>query len=150
MDKKTKSRILSITLITILSVVILVFVVSIVFKFTSKPKADSESEENLGKMTNNEMIQVSVLNGCGVKGLAGKVRDYLREKGFDVVDVGNVKKQTDFSFVIDRIGDTTSSLKLAKALGLPESKIVYEMDSSMFLRSSIVIGSDYKKLKPFK
>jgi len=150
MDKKLKSRILSITLITILSLVILIFVVSIIFKFAAKPEPASDSEKNLGKLANNEMIQVSVLNGCGVKGLAGEVRDYLRDKGFDVVDVGNFNKSVNSSFVIDRMKDTSSSKKLAKAMGLPETKIVFNIDSSMFLRSSIILGSDYKKLKPFK
>lgn len=150
MDKKTKSKILSITLITILSLVILIFVVSIIFKFASNPKPEMESEKNLGRMTNNEMIQISVLNGCGIKGLAGEVRDYLRDKGFDVVDVANFNKQVNSSFVIDRIGDTTSAMKLAQAMGLSKAKIIHDVDSSIFLRSSIVLGSDYKKLKPFR
>ena len=150
MDKKTKSKILSITLITILSLVILLFVVSIIFKFASKPKPEIDSAKNMGRLKNNEMIQVSVLNGCGVKGLAGEVRDFLRDKGFDVVDVANFKQLVNSSFVIDRMKDTSSSRKLANAMGVPVSKIVFDVDSTMYLRSSIVIGSDYKKLKPFR
>jgi len=150
MENKTKSRILSITLISLLSLVILIFVVSMIFKFVSGNKTEQISENEIGKLNKNEMIQVSVLNGCGVKGLAGKVRDYLRDKGFDVVDVGNYNEPAKFSFVIDRIGDTSSARKLAKAMGVAESKIVHIVDSSMFLRSSIVIGNDYQKLKVFK
>ncbi len=150
MDKKTKSKILSITLISILSIVILIFVTSLIIKIVSGTKSQEIADNDIGKLKNNEMIQVSVLNGCGVKGLAGKVRDYLRDKGFDVVDVGNYNQQAKFSFVIDRIGDTSSAIKLAKAMGVNELKIVHIVDSSLYLRGSIVIGNDYQTLKAFK
>lgn len=150
MDKKTKSKILSITLISLLSLLILIFIISMIFKFVADNKAENFPDNQIGKLNNNEMIQISVLNGCGVKGLASQVRDYLRDKGFDVVDVGNYNQQTKFSFVIDWIGDTTSAKKLAYAIGVAETKIIHDIDSSLYLRSSIVIGSDYKKLKAFK
>ncbi|ROL58120.1 LytR family transcriptional regulator [Bacteroidetes/Chlorobi group bacterium ChocPot_Mid] len=150
MDKKTKSKILSISLISLLSLLILVFIISMIFKFVSANKSEKMPDNQIGKLNNNEMIQISVLNGCGVKGLASKVRDYLRDKGFDVVDVGNYNQQTKFSFVIDWIGDTLSAKKLANAIGVPESKIIHDIDSSLYLRGSIVIGSDFKNLKAFK
>lgn len=150
MDKKTKSKILSITLISLLSLIVIIFVVSLIFKFTSDNKTEEITENNLGKLNHLEMIQVSVLNGCGVKGLASKVRDYLRDKGFDVVDVGNYSDNVKFSFVIDRVGDTLSAKKLAKVMGIPEYKIIHDIDSSLYLRCSIVIGSDYQNLKTFK
>ena len=34
-------------------------------------------------------VQVAVLNGAGMPGLAGSVGDELTERGFDVVEVGN-------------------------------------------------------------
>ena len=36
-----------------------------------------------------DIIQVEVRNGCGVSGLAEGMRQFLRQKGFDVVEVGN-------------------------------------------------------------
>lgn len=150
MDKKTKSKILSITLISILSLMILIFVISMIFKFISDNKTEKTADNQIGRLDNNEMIQISVLNACGVKGLAAKVRDYMRNKGFDVVDVGNYNQQAKFSFVIDWIGDTLSAKKIANAIGVPESKIIHDIDSSLYLRGSIVIGSDYEKLNAFK
>jgi hypothetical protein len=36
-----------------------------------------------------EIIQLNVLNGCGVTGVADRFTDYLRAHNFDVVELGN-------------------------------------------------------------
>ncbi len=36
-----------------------------------------------------DSLKVEVLNGCGKPGLAKEVTDFLRRKGFDVVNFGN-------------------------------------------------------------
>lgn len=150
MDNRTKSKVLSIVLVSLLSLVILMFVISMIFRFIISPDVDPTIEDESKKLSSSEVIQVNVLNGCGVQGLAAKTRDYLRKNGFDVVDIGNYKSKTERSFVIDRLGDLTSSKKVAYALGISDSLIFTDIDSNLFLRSTIVIGQNFKELKPFE
>ncbi|MFC2131566.1 LytR C-terminal domain-containing protein [Bacteroidota bacterium] len=150
MDNKTKSKILSIVLISLLSIVILIFVISIFFRFVIGPPIDPTLDENIEKLSVEEVIQVNVLNACGVKGLAATTRNYLRARGFDVVDIGNYKSEVDTSFVIDRMGDISSAKKVAYALGISDSLVISKIDSNLFLRGSVILGRDYKRLKPFQ
>ena len=147
MDNRKKSKILSSILVSLLSLVIVVFFISMIYRFIIGPPSDPTVDENSIKQTSEEVIQVNVLNGCGVKGLAAKIRDFLRLKGFDVVDVGNYKTEVELSFVIDRLGDINSAKKVANAIGIPDSLVFTDIDSNLFLRSSVVLGKDYKKLK---
>jgi hypothetical protein len=40
-----------------------------------------------------EDVQVTVLNGAGVAGLAGEVGEDLEQRGFDVTSIGNADQQ---------------------------------------------------------
>ena len=98
-----------------------------------------------------QKIQVEVLNGCGVNGLARRAMRLLRKAGFDVVNTDNYRTQNvQHSFIIDRTGNTERAKKLAKALGIPESRIRTEKDLSLALDATLVLGKDYKQLKLFK
>lgn len=96
-----------------------------------------------------EIIQISVLNACGIGGLASTTRDYLRRRGFDVVEIGNYPEVINKSIICDRTGDLSSASKVAFAMGISDSLIITEADSSLFIRASIIIGSDFHELKPF-
>lgn len=150
MDNRTKSKILSIFFISLLSLMILMFALSMIYRFLVDPSVDPTLDKDVEKLSSEDVIQINILNACGVKGLASKARDYLRSKGFDVVDVGNYKTEVDHSFVIDRLGDLKSSKKVAFALGIADTLVITDIDSNLFLRSTVVIGKDYQKLIPFE
>ena len=96
------------------------------------------------------IVQVEVLNGCGVTGIADKVTSYMRRNNFDVVQVGNyISYEMDKSLVIDRAGNKANAEKVAEALGIDKKNIVQQINSDYFLDCSIVIGRDYFKLKPY-
>ncbi len=96
-------------------------------------------------------IQVEILNGCGVNGLARRATGLLRKAGFDVVNTDNYQSQNvRYSFIIDRTGNKETAKKLAKALGIPESRIRTQKDLSLALDVTLVLGKDYRKLKLFK
>jgi hypothetical protein len=98
-----------------------------------------------------EIIQVEVRNGCGVSGLAAEMTLFLREQGFDVVEVGDYKSfDLERSIVFDRTGDLEAAKKVAAVLTLPEAQIVQEIRPDLYLDASVVIGKDYKSLKPFR
>lgn len=101
-----------------------------------------------------EIIQLNVLNGCGVSGVADRFTDYLRAHEFDVVELGNytingkVNYNVDETFVIDRIGNKANAVKVAKMLGIENAKVIQQINDDYFLDVSLVIGKDYYKLKP--
>jgi hypothetical protein len=97
------------------------------------------------------IIQVEVRNGAGVDHLAAETTHYLRERGFDVVDVGNYSSfQKEKSVVIDRVGDPEAARKVAEALGLPADRVRQEIRRQYYLDASVIIGHDYKQLRPFQ
>ena len=94
-------------------------------------------------------IQVEVLNAAGVDGLAGRATDYLRRRGFDVVEIGNAEAR-DTTTVLVRSGTALDARHVAQALGLGDSRVVtggpttdYTLDVTLF------VGADYPSLSPF-
>lgn len=132
--------------IVISSILTVLMMFSFIVRLNSTP-IDTEISSDLSQNSFNSKIQVNVLNACGEPGLAAKVRNQLREVGFDVVEIGNYNTNIEESIVIDRLGDKLSSFKVSRALGINENSITQEIDSSLYLRSTVVIGADYKKLR---
>lgn len=96
-------------------------------------------------------IQVEVLNGCGVDGLAEQITNYLREKNIDVVSRGNYSHfDVPLTTVLDRVDNRERSLQIVKVLGLPEKQLQLQKDANLQLDATIVLGADYKQLTPFK
>lgn len=110
------------------------------------PERPSDSSELVGGI-----IQVEVRNGAGVDRLAAETTHYLRERGFDVVDVGNYNTFTqERSVVIDRVGDPEAARKVAEALGLSPDRVRQEIRRQYYLDASVIIGHDYEQLRPFQ
>ena len=108
----------------------------------------------LEMLIKQRIIQLNVLNGCGVTGVADRFTDYLRSHDFDVVELGNymvngsINYNVDETFVIDRIGNKANALKVAKILGIESVRVIQQINKDYFLDVSLVIGKDYYKLKP--
>jgi hypothetical protein len=134
-------------LIAILGITVIIMLSSFIMRI-SNPVIDSSIEDDI-KITNQERIQISILNGCGMNGYAAKTDKFLKNYKFDTVEIGNYDKEIEKSIVIDRLGDIKSAKKVAYALGIADSLIVTEIDSSLFVRTTVVIGKDYKLLNPF-
>lgn len=98
----------------------------------------------------NNTIQLNIMNASNHPGLANKLKQYYRKRGFDVVEVGNFKFEANKSLVIDRVGDLKSAYKVANVLGIPDSMVSRNLDSTMYLRTTLVIGKDWENLKAFK
>jgi hypothetical protein len=92
-------------------------------------------------------VQIEVLNGCGVPGMADRFAAYFRDKGFDVIKTSNYRSfgvaQT---LVIDRKGDAGRSGRAAKALGIAEDRVIQESHESYGFDATVVIGTDYRLL----
>lgn len=115
-----------------------------------RPVVNSQVERTDMYVKAGEHIQVNVVNACGVNGVALKFTEFLRARKFDVPEYGTEKTVERFSKVIDRIGDPVSAQKIAYALGIPSERIETEIDSSLYLRATVVIGEDYLTLRPMQ
>lgn len=98
----------------------------------------------------NISIQLDVQNGTNENGVASRITDYLRKNGMDVVDIGNYKsKDVERTLIIDRIGDKNKAKKVAAVLGVNEKNIIQQMNNSLYLDVTVVIGIDFNELKPY-
>ena len=95
----------------------------------------------------SSIIQLEVLNGCGVPGIATRFTDKLRYYGFDVVESGNFDHfNVEKSFVISRSGNMENARRVAKAIGISEQNILRESSPDFYLDVTLVIGSDFESL----
>jgi uncharacterized protein YkvS len=94
------------------------------------------------------IIQLEVLNGCGVSGAAEKITDYLRSNHVDVVQMKNyISFDIEKSLVINRTTNKPNAERIADILGIDRKNIVQQISNDYFLDVSLVIGKDYNQLK---
>lgn len=96
----------------------------------------------------SKVIQVEVLNGCGVPGIASRYTHILRKNGFDVVESGNFDNfDVTHTFIIDHSGHIENARRVARALGVNPKRVIEERSKDYYLDATIVVGSDYNSLK---
>jgi len=137
-------------IIVIFFIIVVIFIFSFVYRVFISPPVVAELDLASKQKISRGVIQVEILNSTKQSGLANKFMNYLRIRNFDVVKIGNHSEETMKSTIIDRLGDYNSAKKVAYALGISDSLISTSIDSSLFLRCTIIIGNDYNRLKPYK
>jgi hypothetical protein len=146
-----KSSVINILLnisIFILTAIIIYMLYSIFVKFNfgSDKYVISENKE-----VASEIIQVDVLNGCGVGGVADRFTDFLRTKNVDVVGIKNyISFDVDETMVVDRTGNEANAKRIANLLGIKNDNIITQLNKDYFIDVSIIVGRDYFNLTPFK
>jgi len=92
------------------------------------------------------VIRVQVLNGSGEAGIGGRVAAYLRDGGFQVVDVDNADRSDYFaSIVVARRSDLSTAREVAHYLGGPP--IIRQAWNSDLADVSVIVGSDRSRLQ---
>lgn len=87
-----------------------------------------------------ERIRIEVRNGSGIPGAAGRMTEFLRAAGFDVVDFGNAERfDIERTQVLDG-GRPAQAREVATAL--PGVPIAVRPDSSPYLDVTVLIGRD--------
>lgn len=95
----------------------------------------------------SKVIQIEVLNGCGVAGIANRYTSVLRSNGFDVVETGNFNHfDLENTIIISRSGVMENARQIASALGVNEENILREESPDFYLDVTVVIGHDYEQL----
>jgi hypothetical protein len=110
----------------------------------------SEGEALIADGQKERTIQMDVFNGAGESKLAQRLTEYLRSRGFDVVETGNLREELEKTLVVDRSGNTQAALQVAQALGIPENQVIQKIDKNLYLDVSVFIGKDHRTLKPFR
>ena len=99
--------------------------------------------------TEMSRVQVEVLNAAGVDGLARRTREYLIQRGFDVVETGNAAPR-DTTTVLVRSGTALDARHVAQALGLGDGRMVTGGPTTDYsLDVTLSVGADYRQLTPF-
>ena len=105
------------------------------------------SPDEKGDKKETKIIQVEVLNGCGVNGVADRVTEFLRAEDFDVVNIGNYRSfDIDNSIVIDRTGKMENAKRVAKVLGIDSTGVIQQISDDYFLDVTLIIGKDFNQL----
>ena len=87
-------------------------------------------------------IRVQVLNATTRRGLAQRATDHLRDKGFDVVEIGTNREKMDSTLVLDRSNHPEWARRVATAMG--GAKVLARPDSSRYLDVTVLIGGDWR------
>jgi LytR cell envelope-related transcriptional attenuator len=86
-------------------------------------------------------IRVQVLNATATRGLARRATGYLRDRGFDVVDMATAPQPRDSTLVIDHGGNPEWARLVARAFG--GAAVEQGPDSSRYLDVTVLIGRDW-------
>ena len=87
-------------------------------------------------------VRVQVLNGTKVHGLARRATMLLRDRGFDVVETGNVNESRDTTLVLDLSNHAEWASRVARLFG--NARVETRHDSSRYLDIAVVLGSTWR------
>jgi hypothetical protein len=87
-------------------------------------------------------IRVQVLNTTKTRGLARRATRLLRDRGFDVVEIGTVGPTIDTTVVLDLSGHPTWADAAAKVMAPAPTRV--RADSSRYLDITVLIGSTWR------
>ena len=94
-------------------------------------------------------IRVQVLNATATRGLAQRATDHLRDKGFDVVEIGTNREKMDSTLVLDRSNHPEWAKRVAAAMG--GATVLSRPDTSRYLDVTVLIGASWRPpAEPFR
>jgi len=95
-----------------------------------------------------KIVKVSILNGCGVTGLAGKWKAALRGMSYDVRETDNSKEKYPYSVILCRTDDKSLGYALASRLGISKKNVIPQKNKNIVdIDVTLVLGKDHDKLK---
>ena len=163
-SKKGSRKDLQGTIINSAIVVLSLLLVAFIFSFTTKqthngvpieiifpdipePRLAVEIYEKKPVMD----IEVEILNGCGVVGLASKVSDLLRDNNIDVVRSENADNFNYTQTMLILRNENLEDLNyVAKSLGLnpnEDPRVIHQPDESLSVDLTLILGKDFSSIK---
>ena len=108
--------------------------------FMQRMSADDASAD--ARAPEGQRVRVEVLNATETRGLARRATMHLRDRGFDVLGMGNAGEQLDSTLVLDRSGHPEWAERVARALG--GARIEARPDTSRYLDVTVLIGRSWR------
>ena len=90
-------------------------------------------------------MQIEVLNGCGVEGLASRSAAHLKSLGQDVVRVDDTEQSYPRTLLIDHAGRPWRARRLAERLG--GVLVVLEEVAEPRSDITLILGADHARLR---
>lgn len=89
-------------------------------------------------------IRIELLNGSGRAGLAGELASYLRDGGFDVLEVSNADR-SDYrtTLVVNRTGASEPAKVVAEYLGTRH--VIQQQSSQEMIDVTVIVGRDARR-----
>lgn len=87
-------------------------------------------------------VRVQVLNTTRTRGLARRATRLLRDRGFDVVELGTTTPTLDTTLVLDRSGHPAWASAVASVL--QPARAVPRPDSSRYLDITVLLGRTWR------
>ena len=87
-------------------------------------------------------IRVQVLNTTKTRGLARRATRLLRDRGFDVVELGTVGPTIDTTIVLDLSGHPDWAASVAKVMAPARTRA--RPDSSRYLDVTVLLGATWR------
>jgi len=100
------------------------------------------SSRRTGQRMNTRRVRVQVLNATKTRGLARRAMLYLRDQGFDVVEVGTTAATRDSTLVLDRSRHPEWARNVASSLG--KAAVESRPDSSRYLDVTVLVGASWR------
>jgi hypothetical protein len=131
--------------VAVFAILLGAFAASTWFRYR-EPRIDSAPEAAPDSITaarafERSRIRVEVRNGSGFEGAAGRMTDFLRERGFDVVDFRNADRfDHPRTFVIDHGAREGAAREVAAEL--PGVSIEPAEEPSPYLDVTVTVGRD--------
>jgi len=150
--KSLYNYILNISIIVISALCIYLAYSMIMNTSGSGSRGDIKTGDTTKKQVTNQpnlSIQINILNATGENRIGARFRDFLKLKGFDVVDMGNYKAEVEKTMVLDIIGDMNKAKRVADAVGVSHRNVIQQLDKTKYIDATVIIGKDYTELKPF-
>src|SRR4029450_1824917 len=89
-------------------------------------------------------IRIELLNGSGRAGLAGELASYLRDGGFDVLEVSNADRSDyPFTLVVNRGAPPEPGKVVAEYLGTRH--VVQQIGSAEMIDVTVIVGRDARR-----
>ncbi len=104
---------------------------------TSPPLTDT-----LARAPGGQRIKVQVINATRVRGLARRATRALRDRGFDVVEVGTTGELRDSTLVLDRSNHPDWAERAARAMG--GARVQARPDTSRYLDLTVLVGRAWR------
>jgi hypothetical protein len=109
---------------------------------TARPLAAVLATAQSPRAPDGVRIRVQVLNTTRTRGLAGRAARALRDRGFDVVEIGTVGPALDTTVVLDRSGHPAWVAAVAKVI--TPARTEARPDSSRYLDVTVLLGRTWR------